>query len=1081
MSQQPKDLIPRIKKILMPILETPDAREALLIDAFYLKDPTLHEFDLSGTTSLFTSKLIKRLFDHGNLADGTPSLAHLLTTARHSLGTEHHQPLEDLISAIQASPLPAEGPASTTVAVRSLPAQSAAASVQSIDIPRENRRPSVFVSYSTYDREIAQQLIADLNRHGHLCWIDTSSIRAGEVWASAIADGIINSYAFVPILSLNSIKSGWMGKEILWAIDKKKLIIPWILEEAVRDHSVYMPVIDKQRIEAFREPPEKCLTRLLSELPAPPASLFEGETAPAVSTEHQQGLRRKKELAYLESLRLRELLGTERYVELAATHQAKVPDRIPKMRTLFELLPIAKNDDSPRQSRPIGSAVEEILTSRRVVLLGEPGGGKTTTLWKVADALVSAALRDREAPIPLLVRMGQWTDPQQPIESFIASQVHDLGDHLTTLLEQDRAALLLDGLNELPVGQRDLKYPQVESLLARYPGGIGLVSCRKQDYQKIELGWDEITITPLDPPRIEEFVGNYLGEDQGGKLFWDLAGPRARNLHQQFIDEFTGKLADPQDVFWLATQLPDGLKWGYENSRWQRWIQERESPSSMMVLARNPYMLLMLTSVFKKHNYLPDNRGELFHLFVLLLLEREVQLRKLEEYTAAEQQQLLDGLAEVAARMQNLRGADRQGDAMTVLPHAQVSAILGDRLLYLATSASILDPGEDVRFTHQLLQEYFVALYMDQERKSGRLRAADIWQQERWWERTNWEVAANLLTGLYNKNCAEVIEWIADGNPEVAAQCILESGASLPEEERPAFAKRLLPRLTDLEREPEPAARAALGRALGLVGFDKRKGVGNRTHQLDSGETISLPNLDWVEIPAGRFKFGDESKYAAKPEDVELPTFYIARYPITMAQFQTFIDDPQGASDPRWFEGLAADEGDRQLEPQYFKYLNHPRETVNWYQAIAFCRWLSWRLGGEYDPKKIARWAVRLPTEYEWEKAARGTDGRIYPYAGDFDPAKANTWETGIGQTTAVGIFPNGQSPYGVMDMSGNVWEWCLNKYEKPHELPARIKLDGTSGRPLRGGSWLAIKASLAPSVVATFLRSVTAALAVFG
>ncbi|MFZ4986708.1 MAG: TIR domain-containing protein, partial [Blastocatellia bacterium] len=239
MSQQPRDLIPRIKTILMPILETVQDREALLIDAFYLEDPTLHEFDLSGTTSLFTSKLIKRLLDHGNLADGTASLAHLLRTARHSLGSEHHQPLEDLISAIQATPQPAEGTSFATVAARTQPAQPDAALVQSIDIPRQNRRPSVFVSYSTHDREIAQQLIADLNSHGHLCWIDISSIRSGEIWASAIADGIINSYAFVPILSLNSIKSEWMGREMLWALEKKKLIIPWILEEAVRSDGVY--------------------------------------------------------------------------------------------------------------------------------------------------------------------------------------------------------------------------------------------------------------------------------------------------------------------------------------------------------------------------------------------------------------------------------------------------------------------------------------------------------------------------------------------------------------------------------------------------------------------------------------------------------------------------------------------------------------------------------------------------------------------------------------------------------------------------------------------------------------------------
>jgi hypothetical protein len=104
------------------------------------------------------------------------------------------------------------------------------------------------------------------------------------------------------------------------------------------------------------------------------------------------------------------------------------------------------------------------------------------------------------------------------------------------------------------------------------------------------------------------------------------------------------------------------------------------------------------------------------------------------------------------------------------------------------------------------------------------------------------------------------------------------------------------------------------------------------------------------------------------------------------------------------------------MKEQSFKFANHPRETVNWYQAMAFCRWLSWRLGGGYDLKKVSEWAVRLPTEFEWEKAARGTDGRIYPYKGDFDAKKGNTDDTGSGQTSAVGIFPNGASPYGVME-----------------------------------------------------------------
>jgi formylglycine-generating enzyme required for sulfatase activity len=99
------------------------------------------------------------------------------------------------------------------------------------------------------------------------------------------------------------------------------------------------------------------------------------------------------------------------------------------------------------------------------------------------------------------------------------------------------------------------------------------------------------------------------------------------------------------------------------------------------------------------------------------------------------------------------------------------------------------------------------------------------------------------------------------------------------------------------------------------------------------------------------------------------------------------------------------------VSEQDFKYANHPRDTVSWRQAMAFCRWFSWRLGGGSDLKKVDEWAVRLPTEFEWEKAARGTDGRVYPYEGDFDATKCNTRETGLHQTSAVGIFPNGASP----------------------------------------------------------------------
>src|SRR5690606_20791550 len=143
--------------------------------------------------------------------------------------------------------------------------------------------------------------------------------------------------------------------------------------------------------------------------------------------------------------------------------------------------------------------------------------------------------------------------------------------------------------------------------------------------------------------------------------------------------------------------------------------------------------------------------------------------------------------------------------------------------------------------------------------------------------------------------------------------------------------------------------------------------------------------------------------------EVDLPAYHISRYPITYAQFQAFLDAPDGFYHPGWWDGLAANDDDKAQpgEPD-FPYANHPREHVSWYGAVAFCRWLTAKLGYE----------VRLPTESEWEKAARGTDGRIYPYGDEYDVAKANIGETGIGQTSAVGLFPDGASPYGALDMS---------------------------------------------------------------
>ena len=130
---------------------------------------------------------------------------------------------------------------------------------------------------------------------------------------------------------------------------------------------------------------------------------------------------------------------------------------------------------------------------------------------------------------------------------------------------------------------------------------------------------------------------------------------------------------------------------------------------------------------------------------------------------------------------------------------------------------------------------------------------------------------------------------------------------------------------------------------------------------------------------------------------------------------------------------------------------NFPVVGVNWYEAAAYASWLSEKTGKNY----------RLPTEAEWEKAARGTDGREYPWGNEFDKNNCNSKECGLGRTSPVGIFIKGESPFGCLDMAGNVYEWCFDWFDggyykkSPKKNPQGPKTG--SGRVLRGGCWFGV------------------------
>ena len=213
--------------------------------------------------------------------------------------------------------------------------------------------------------------------------------------------------------------------------------------------------------------------------------------------------------------------------------------------------------------------------------------------------------------------------------------------------------------------------------------------------------------------------------------------------------------------------------------------------------------------------------------------------------------------------------------------------------------------------------------------------------------------------------------------------------------------------------------------------------------QILRAEDILPAPFAWVEIPAGQVKI-DQKVYPVEP-------FAIAKYPLTNAQFKPFIE-AGGYKEKKWWTeaGWEVCQKEKWTEPRYWtdKKWNgkdQPVVGVSWYEAVAYCVWLSERSGQQ----------IMLPTEEQWQYAAQGDDGREYPWGNQWACRRCNNSvkpcnSSGTTPVTAYEGKDKGDSPFGVVDMAGNVWEWCLTDYEnKTNDIHSQAKY-----RVLRGGSW---------------------------
>lgn len=941
----------------------------------------------------------------------------------------------------------------------------------------------LFISYSRQDNVFVERLEQDLVAQGIETWRDRSSIPGGDDWYESIITGLDASYAMIAVITPSSDESRWVRREALYADQNGLTIIPVM----PAPHRVPFHLIEKQPVDCSTY--HDGLTQIVELVSALRQTL-------TVSLGHPGGQggtlvesRPKAERDYLTFLLaeskadLRDALYVGLMAEQDENERPKPQAASPLAFGLddefgFERLRLeeVRGDQFDQPGQTIPDARVPLRDMHRVVLLGDPGAGKTTTLLQMAVDLAREALDDAAQPLPVFVPLRAFTG-EMPFSQFVKSQMHNLQGDYERLSAEGRLVLLCDALNEMrrkASDGRDLA-AEVRDNLGRSAEWV--VSCRVRDYQE-ELteiaNVGKVRLKPLDPPRIYEVIKRRFSD--APEMGWDLW--HAIRGSQGLLRAWeTFQQAGKSEAFWLTYGWPKGMS----GSGFVQWRKIHEDRRRMMHLCRNPYMTKMICRLFSVRGTLPDNRGALFASFVDELLKREEINCKATGTEWIDARIIHTALANIAYAMQ-------RSETGTEITRAEAEQLLNEHfaptadaasaehntalLFRLATSASLIDVGDTVRFTHQLLQEYFASVIMGIVMDAGD-PASVFFSKENWWEPQGWEETAIILAGVRG-DAIGVAHWLAPAHPELAYRVLSESGIEV--EMRDVLQSSLLDAWKAQIHHPHPVGRAIAYRILGEQALDDRPGVG--TVRLDTG--YDLPDFLWCEVPEGDFGMGG-GKPNSPVRRTKMPyTFWMSQYPLTYAQYRLFVDDGGYEQQAFWSKDSWAWKGER-VNPDlvwddpYWHISNHPVIGITWFEAMAYCQWLNHKIAliqqSGQDMTALGwslpvNYSVRLPTSAEWEKAARGTDARIYPYGSKFVLENNNVAELNLGRTSAVGIFPEGASPYGLQDMAGNVWEWCLSGWKNSDDLTT-IDLNVSNGsRSYKGGSWNADQAA-----AQTFIR----------
>ncbi len=501
-------------------------------------------------------------------------------------------------------------------------------------------------------------------------------------------------------------------------------------------------------------------------------------------------------------------------------------------------------------------------------------------------------------------------------------------------------------------------------------------------------------------------------------------------------------------------------------------IDAIEANPRVAELAVNPLLLTVIALVHRYRAQLPERRSELYEEAIEVLLGHWDEAKGLQSDVEIAGVSMDSGdrrslLEPVAFWMHERQQREIERDDLRPLlwptfrtmkgSDAQAEKALDDFLRVInERSGLLIERGIGVYgFAHLTFQEYLAARALADRADALAFSLGKL--PDPWWREVIL-LQAGYLSTQGKRRVSELIQAILNADPVtepephhhllLAAECLFDVGAARVEGDLLGQARQRLQ-----EQADAPIQRGERKSVLQKVT------AMNTLARIESGQIVASywkppwGEPEWVTIPAGEFWLGDDnSRYEdERPSHrVSLPECQIARVPVTNAQYALYVIDAKAKPPEHWRGGQTP----KGLE-------NHPVVNVSWHDALAYCNWLGEKIGKP----------VKLPSEAEWEKAARGAaDQRAYPW-GAWQELRCNSSELGLGETTPVGLFLNGASPYGLLDMSGNVWEWTrsiaqqweegrkkvVQEFKYPYKADdGREDLEAGDlfSRVLRGGSW---------------------------